>query len=67
MINIQSMADSQKPQLNQKRLELAFCGCQHQRLKEEKLMHREVLNLPPSKLEYPHENVGKHPSLGLPI
>lgn len=44
-INIQSMADSQKPQLNQKSLEFAFCGCQHPRLKEETLMHREVLNL----------------------
>lgn len=41
--------------------------CQHPRLKEETLMHREVLNLRPSRLEQAHEYVGKHAAVGMPV
>lgn len=30
-------------------------------------MLREGLNLPPSRLEQAHENLGKHPAVGLPV
>lgn len=47
--------------------ELVFCGCHHPRLKEETLVHGEVLSLQPLRLEQAHENVGKHPAVGLPV